>query len=90
MTDERRDKPHNIIVEGRERISVSGVLDVLDFNEQNINLSTTGGMLSITGEGLHIERLSLESGEVSAQGTVSGLNYSDNVPSGGFFSRLFG
>jgi len=90
MADERRDLPHNIIIEGRARINISGVLDVLDFNEESINLSTTKGILSILGEGLHIERLSLESGELAAGGTVCGLNYSDREPNGGFFSRLFG
>lgn len=91
MADEKRsDMPHNIIIESRGRLSVSGVLDVENFDENTINLSTTKGLLGIRGEGLHIDKLSLESGELSVDGTISGLSYSDRVEAGGFFSRLFG
>ena len=91
MADEKRvDMPHNIIVEGRGRLSVSGVLDVENFDESAINLSTTKGLLGIRGEGLHIDKLSLETGELSVEGSISGLNYTDRVEAGGFFSRLFG
>ncbi len=91
MADEKRvDMPHNIIIEGRGHMSVSGVLDVESFDEATVNLSTTRGILSIRGEGLHIEKLSLETGELGVEGNISGLNYSDEVSTGGFFSRLFG
>ena len=91
MADEKRnDMPHNIIVEGRERLSVSGVLDVENFDENAVNLSTTRGILGIRGEGLHIEKLSLETGELSVGGRICGLNYSEQAENGGFFARLFG
>ena len=88
--DKRTQLPHNIIIENRGNISVSGVLDVESFDESSINLSTTGGVLGIRGEGLHIERLSVETGEMTIEGRICGINYTDEVSPGGFFARLFG
>lgn len=88
--DKRANLPHNIIMENRGHMSVSGVIDVDSFDENAINLSTTKGLLGIRGEGLHIERLSVESGEMAIEGTIFGLNYSDQTERGSFFSRLFG
>ncbi|MBR5478683.1 MAG: sporulation protein YabP [Clostridia bacterium] len=88
--DKRANLPHNIILENRGHMSVSGVIDVESFDENAINLSTTRGLLGIRGEGLHIERLSVETGEMAIEGIISGVNYTDEVERGGFFSRLFG
>lgn len=82
------DAPHNIIMEGRARMSVSGVLDVESFDEHEVTLFTTRGLLIIRGSGLHIERLSLETGELGVEGTVDSLQYTEEQ-AGGFWSRLF-
>lgn len=90
--DERtrnQDLPHNIIIEGRMRMSVSGVEDVESFDENTVTLYTTRGMLMIRGNGLHIERLSLETGELGVEGTIDAMQYSDVQQAGGFWSRLF-
>ena len=84
-----QDIPHNIIIEGRARMSVSGVEDVENFDDATVVLYTNRGMLVIRGSGLHIERLSLETGELAVDGTIDGIQYSDEVQSGGFWSRLF-
>ncbi len=83
------DVPHNIIIEGRARMSVSGVEDVENFDDTTVVLYTCRGMLVIRGAGLHIERLSLETGELAVEGTIDGIQYSDEVQSSGFWSRLF-
>ena len=83
--------PHHVILEGRESLSVSGVEEVESFDEERIELRTVKGRLTISGEGLHIGRLSLETGELSAEGALSGLQYEDGPPGqGGFWARLFG
>ncbi len=83
--------PHNVIIEGRERLSVSGVEDVESFDESTIVLYTTKGSLVLKGSDLHIGRLSLDNGELSVEGNIDSLTYEDQEkPSGGFFSRLFG
>ncbi len=84
-----QDAPHNVIIEGRARMSVSGVEDVENFDDTTVVLYTSRGMLVIHGSGLHIERLSLETGELAVEGTIDGIQYSDEIQSGSFWSRLF-
>ena len=83
--------PHSLILEGRERLSIHGVTDVLSFDENAIYTDTVKGALTIFGEELHIEKLSLENGEVIIEGFIDDLRY-ESAPkkSGGIFSKLFG
>lgn len=93
MAGEERMKemPHTIILEGREKLSVSGVIDVQSFDEEQVLLETVRGMLVVRGQGLHVERLQLEAGELIVEGEVGCLEYDDSVqPRGGLLSRLFG
>ncbi|MBQ2841278.1 MAG: sporulation protein YabP [Oscillospiraceae bacterium] len=84
-----RDIPQNIIIENRSRMSISGVSDVENFDENSVVLYTNRGLLTVRGTALHIERLSLETGELAVEGTIDGIEYSDNVDAQGFWSRLF-
>ncbi|MEG2571101.1 MAG: YabP/YqfC family sporulation protein, partial [Clostridia bacterium] len=88
MDDKHADLPHNIIIEGRARMSVSGVSDVESFDEGTVTLITTRGLLTIRGTALHIERLSLDTGELSVEGSIDGVQYSDEESGGGFWSRM--
>lgn len=91
MAVDEKDMPHSVILEGRERLSVSGVLEVQSFDEEQIQLETVRGMLLIRGRGLHVERLQLEVGELLVQGEVGLLEYEDSLPQrGGLWGRLFG
>jgi sporulation protein YabP len=82
--------PHNVIMEGRKRVSVSGVDDVESFDENEIVMSTSQGILIVRGKELKIEKLSLDSGDVVMYGIVDKLEYEDDVKvAGGLFSRLF-
>ncbi|MGE4485535.1 MAG: sporulation protein YabP [Oscillospiraceae bacterium] len=82
--------PHNVIIEGRSRVSVSGVTDVESFDETVVVINTTRGVLIVRGEGLHMEKLSLDSGEIIIEGNISALEYEEEARSGdGFFARLF-
>jgi len=84
--------PHNVIMEGRKRLSVSGVDDVESFDENEIIMSTSQGVLFIRGRDLRIEKLSLDSGDVVLEGEIDKLEYEDTVKpasGGGFFARLF-
>ena len=76
---------------GRDRLTVSGVEDVERFDETGIIMSTSAGTLVITGEDLHIGKLSLDGGELHVDGRVDSVSYEDDgAGRGGFFSRLFG
>ena len=93
MAYEDKTKPalaHSIILEGRAKLSVSGVEEVDSFDETEIITRTGQGNLIIRGEGLHIGKLTLDSGEASIDGTVRELCYEDPSPVGGFWAKLFG
>lgn len=82
---------HRLELEGRERLSISGVEDVERFDESGIVLSTTAGILVVTGDDLHIGKLSLDGGELHVDGRIDSISYEDAVqPRGGLFHRLFG
>ena len=83
-------RPHHVIMEDRCKLSVTGVEDVISFDEAEIITRTGQGNLIIRGSGLHIGKLTLDSGEVSIDGTVRELCYEEPVVAGGFWSRLFG
>ena len=82
---------HRVELSGREHLVVSGVEDVERFDETGIVMSTSGGTMVVTGEDLHIGKLSLDGGELHVDGRIDSVTYEDDRQSGGgFFSRLFG
>ena len=82
---------HRLELTGREHLTVSGVEDVERFDENGVIMSTSAGTLIVTGEDLHIGKLSLEGGELFVDGRIDSVAYEDSPGhQGGFFSRLFG
>ena len=82
---------HRLELTGRERLTVSGVEDVERFDETGIVMSTGAGMLVVTGENLHIGKLSLDGGELHVDGRIDSISYEEGgTERGGFFQRLFG
>ena len=83
--------PHNLVLEDRRTLMVSGVSDVDSFDEQAVIVFTEMGELTVRGEQLHINKLSVDTGELSIEGKISSLTYTDDTPKqgGGFFSRVF-
>lgn len=67
----------NLILENRGKLSISGVLDVLSFDDQVIMVETELGLLTIKGEKLRITKLSIDTSEVIVEGTISYLAYSN-------------
>ena len=67
----------NLILENRNRLNISGVLDVLSFDDQIIIVETELGLLTIKGENLKINKLNLDTAEVVLDGLVSSLTYSN-------------
>ncbi len=84
--------PHRVELEGREKLSVSGVEDVDRFDESEIVMSTSAGVLVVSGENLHIGKLSLDGGELHVDGRVNSLLNEDGggTGGGGLLRRLFG
>ena len=83
---------HRLQLDGREKLTVSGVEDVERFDDQYIVLRTGAGTLVVSGEGLHIGKLSLDGGELHVDGRIDALSYEDAPENrgGGLFGRLFG
>lgn len=80
----------NIIVENRKQLNVSGVKEVISFDEDTILLDTTQGKITVKGEHLHVESFNTITGEICASGKVHAIVYmSDAKTSGGFIAKLF-
>ena len=76
MEEKQLSGAHRIWIAGRKNGAVSGVSDVLSFDENEIVRDTDMGMLTIRGKGLHISKLNLEKGEAELEGQVDSLVYS--------------
>ena len=63
-------REHTVHIDGRQRVSVSGVEDVDSFNENEVIFLTSMGMITVMGEDLHIARLDLEAGQLVVEGTI--------------------
>lgn len=84
---------HKVSLTNRGALAVNGVVDVISFDLNEVLLETEAGMLAIKGKDLHVNRLSLEKGEVDISGTIDSMQYSDVSGYGqkaeSFFGRLF-
>lgn len=69
----------NIVLENREKLSISGVLDVLSFDDQIVILETELGLLTVKGENLRINKLSLDTTEVVINGEIYNLGYTEKA-----------
>ena len=89
--DEKRAAvPHCVSMQDRGKLLLTGINDVDSFDEQNITVLTDMGELSDRGSELHIEKLSTDTGEMSVEGKIDALIYTDDEPhQGGFFARVF-
>ena len=83
----------NLILENRNKLSISGVNDVLSFDDQIVIIDTELGLLTVKGENLRINKLSIDTSEVIVEGEISSLSYSDkeheHAKNGGFISKIF-
>lgn len=70
-------KKHNLILEDRQKLSLSGVTDVESFNDSEVSLYTSQGELVIRGKNLHVDEVSLETGDMEISGEVRSLVYGD-------------
>lgn len=82
-------KSHTLMLDNRSRLSLTGVEDVSGFNEEAVSVRTTDGTLIIRGSGLHIDRLNLETGDVSVDGSIDSMQYLGSDGSKSKLSRLF-
>ena len=87
-------KAHKLIVNNRKTSAITGVLDVLAFDLNEVLLETEQGLMTVRGKDLHVNRLTLEKGEVDLAGHVDSITYTE-VKQGtkkkeGMMQKLFG
>ncbi|SET22512.1 sporulation protein YabP [Natronincola peptidivorans] len=94
--EERRNnrlRGHSVILENREKLSISGVEHVNNFNSELVVVETIAGVITIKGEDLDVNKLNIEDGNVAINGTIHSMTYSDresfSSKSSGFFSKMF-
>lgn len=81
--------PHRLTLAERNKLTVTGVTEVISFEDTLVTLQTGMGLLTVQGSQLQLKNLSLEGGQVEVEGTISALSY-EEPRQGGWLSRLFG
>jgi sporulation protein YabP len=91
MQDKTAGKNQNIILENRRSLSISGITDVDSFDEKEISLYTQLGELSVQGRELHIDSMSVETGDMTITGEIWAIVYGDGGKKGPLsaLGRLF-
>lgn len=92
MGEERRTGRHSVVMEKREQASITGVTEVISFDEESIIADTEMGMMILKGVNLHVSKLNLEDGELVIEGDIDSLEYSDGgfaKGKGSLLSRIF-
>ena len=81
----------NVILENREKLSVTGVIDIHSFDDELVLAQTDLGIITIKGDDLKMNKLNLENNELIVEGQISAIAYSDVVSSkkSGFMNKLF-
>ena len=81
----------NIIMENREKVSVTGVIDIHSFDDELVIAQTDLGILTIKGDDLKMNKLNLENNELIIEGKIIAVAYSDinNAKKTGFTNKLF-
>src|SRR5690554_2502919 len=85
-----RGRSHSILMENREKVTITGVEDVDSFDEAAVLLVTDLGYITLHGIDLHISKLNLEDGQLIVEGEITGVEYSDNEGLRSKGSSLFG
>lgn len=78
----------NIIIENRARIHISGVNEVLSFDDETVCLTSTLGKITVKGEDLRISSFNTETGDLTVEGKIHAAVYMGDAKNGGFISRL--
>ena len=81
--------PHKLTLNERRQLTMTGVTEVVSFDETAVVLHTSLGSLLIQGRDLKLKTLSLDGGQVAVDGKICALSY-EEPRSGGAFRRLFG
>ena len=80
-------KNHTLALENRHKALLTGVGEVLGFDENQVTLLTDHGEITLTGEGLHVTKLMLEEGQLAVEGKIDAVAYTQRPRRRGLFRR---
>ncbi len=82
-------KNHSLSLNKRAKLDIDGVIDILEFDNNSVNVKTTMGVLSIEGDGLKIISMSKDNAQIYIEGSIDSLYYYDDSPEkkNGIFKR---
>lgn len=75
---DKENKNHSLKIVNRENITLTGIIDLLSFDEELIITESTDGVLVIKGNNLHVNKLDLDNGQLEITGRMYNLSYEDN------------
>lgn len=90
MADTPLQLPHKLTLNDRKSLTMTGVTEVVSFDDTTVILKTCMGTLIVQGQQLQLKTLSLEGGQMAVDGSISALIYEQTRQSGGLWHRLFG
>ena len=90
MTDQQTGLPHKLILNECKQMTVTGVTEVVSFDETAVIARTDLGTLVVQGKDLQLKTLLPEGGQVSVEGSISALIYEEPRPAGNLWRRLMG
>lgn len=82
--------PHRLTLSERRQLVMTGVSEVISFDDTSVVLRTELGTLSVHGKQLQLKQMSLDGGQVAVDGSITALLYEEPRASGGWLGRLFG
>lgn len=91
MEEKKNMTPHNLIMENREKLTITGVIDIHSFDDELVLVETNMGILTIKGNDLKMNKLNLDNNELVVEGKIAALVYSDNEigKKGSVFGKIF-
>lgn len=90
MVREEITMPHKLVLSERKQLTMSGVSEVMSFDDTAVVLRTALGVLTVQGKDLQLKNLSLDGGNVAVEGDIGALYYEEPRQPGGWLRRLFG
>lgn len=82
--------PHKLTLDQRNNLNMTGVTEVVSFDEYAVVVRTDLGTLTVQGQQLQLKTLSVEGGQIAVEGNISSLQYEEPRQKGGILHRLFG
>lgn len=86
---EQQEMPHALKLEGREKLTLTGITEVLSFDDTAVIMHTPLGRLTVLGQQLQLRALTPEGGSVTVRGQIDALSYEQPRSTGGWLGRFF-